>query len=192
MTERYILSIDPGLESGISVLSYTEDTVPVLEYVTQFRGGAEGMRDWFSSRQSDMHTGFWVSGIWIEPEDVICEAFTARNTKNFNYTTVSLEALPVIGVLIDRGLVDRTDRKRYRDPKFQYLVGGSDLPDKKKRRDQFLEDSGYYVGRKEIGETLKDYNDARSSVAHGLAYLSRELKHKPIFEMLTEWTEKNG
>jgi hypothetical protein len=192
MTDNYILSIDPGLESGISVLSYTEETLPVLEYATQFRGGAEGMSDWFSSRQVEPHIGFRVDAAWIEPEDVICEAFTARNTKNFNYTTVSLEALPVIGVLIDRGLVDRNDRKRYRDPKFQYLVGGDSLADKKKRRDQFLEDSGYYVGRKEIGETLKDYNDARSSVAHGIAYLAREMKHKPTFTLLTEWVEDNG
>lgn len=192
MTE-YLLSIDPGLSSAVALLSYEPESVPVLEYVDQFGGGAEAMSDWVSRNQVEPFTGFWVEGLqWVEPDDVICEAFTARNTKGFSYTTASLEALPVIGVLVARGLVDRTDKKRYRDPKFQYLVGGDDLSLKRKRQHAFLEDSGYLIDRKRIGRTLPDYNDARSAVAHGLNYLAREKKHMPTWQLITDWTEANG
>lgn len=188
----YILSIDPGLSSAVALLSVPANEVPKLEYVDQFSGGAEALTDWVSRNQVEPYIGFWVQGIaWVEPEDVICEAFTARNTKGFSYTTASLEALPCIGALVARGLVDRKDKKRYRDPKFQYLVGGTDLDDKRKRQHKFLKESGYYIDREAIGRTLPDYNDARSAVSHGLAYIARELKHKPTWELIQSWTEKN-
>lgn len=190
MTE-FVLSIDPGLSSAIVLLSYDPDDVPTLEYVTQFSGGAEAVNGWVSKRQREPHAGFWVEQFfWIEPEDVICESFTARSTKGFAYTTASLEALPVIGGLVALGLVDRADKKRYRSPKDQYLVGGK-AEAAKKRQHRFLEDSGYYIGRKEIGETLKDYDDARSATAHGLAYIAKVKRHKPTFDLISNWVERN-
>lgn len=189
MTE-YLLSIDPGYSSAIVLLSYEKDTTPKLEYATQFEGGAEAVDSWVSRVQVEPHTGMNLFDLaWVEPEEVICEAFTARRNENFGYTTRSLEALPVIGVLVSRGLVDRADKKRYRDPKYQYLVGGDSLEAKRKRQHRFLEDSGYLIDRKVIGTTLKDYNDARSACAHGLAYLARELKHKKTFELIQGWVD---
>ena len=192
MTE-FVLSIDPGLSSAIALLSYEPGDTPTLEAVWQFDGGAEAMSDWVSKRQAEPHTGFFVETyFWIEPEDVICEAFTARSTKGFAYTTDSLEALPVIGALVARGLVDRKDKKRYRSPKDQYLTGGrGEDGSNKARQHAFLKESGYYVGRKEIGRTLKDYDDARSAVAHGLNYIAKVKKHRETYELIAEWVERN-
>ena len=36
-----------------------------------------------------------------------------------------------------------------------------------------------------------DADDFRSSVSHGLAYLARDLKHKPTFELISGWVEGN-
>jgi hypothetical protein len=188
MTE-YVLSIDPGLSSAIALLSYEPDDVPTLEYVTQFSGGAEAMSTWVIRRQDGGSAVEVLPDKLVFPSDTICEAFTARATKGFSYTTASLEALPVIGGLVALGLVVRSG-PRYRSPKEQYLVGGKEAQ-AKKRQHRFLEDSGYYIGRKEIGETLKDYDDARSATAHGLAYIAKVKRHKPTFDMISNWVERN-
>lgn len=187
---NYLLSIDPGLSTGVSLISYEEGEAPKLETGGQFGGGAEGIRDWISGVQAVPYAGVHLpGGIWVEQEDIICEAFTARSTQGFSYKTDSLEALVGIGVLIDRGLVDRTDKSRYRSPALQYLVGGATLADKRKRQHKFLKDSGFYRTGKDFG--TPDADDFRSATAHGLNYLARELKHKPTFDMISDWVEEH-
>lgn len=125
---------------------------------------------------------------------VIVEKFQARATEGFSYTTRSLEPLVCEGTIIDRGLVPdySASEKRWRQPKDQYLVGGEDLADKKKRQHRFLKESGFEIGRKEIGETLPNYDDARSATAHALAYLVKVRKHQPTWKLITDWSEANG
>lgn len=133
----------------------------------------------------------------ISPRNVtvICEKFTARATKGFSYTTEALEPLRGEGAVIMADLMPDYDpkEKRWRSPALQYLVGGEDLPDKKKRQHAFLKDSGFYLTNKDFPDspTKDGADDFRSAAAHGLAYLSRELKHKPTFEMIRDWTERN-
>jgi hypothetical protein len=228
MTE-YILSIDPGLSSGVALIGYEPDKAPWLEKAWQFGTGVAGMKAWirkywsgsfWDSYNDEPNTrGFysWKMGVdgpldfdghiehnyESDNEDdweaevpgnviVIAEKFTARNTKGFSYTTASLEALRVEGGLVWEGLMPdySPSEKRYRDPNLQYLVGGKDLADKKKRRDRFLKESGFYVTPKELG--APDANDARSAISHGLNYLAREVKHKPTWNLITDWTEANG
>jgi len=189
---NYLLSLDTGISTGVSLLSYTEDTVPALEGAWQFSGGADSLRDWLDSAplpQSSRGASFYgIAGtIRNTGTDIICEAFTARNPRGYHYTTSSLEALVGVGVLIDRRLVDR-ESKRYRDPNYQYLVGGSDLKDKKRRMHRFLKESGFYVTGKQLG--APDADDARSAIAHGLAYLARE-GHTPTFGLISDWVERN-
>lgn len=76
---------------------------------------------------------------------------------------------------------------RWRSPVLQYVVGGRDKADKKKRLHAFLKDSGFYVAPKELG--TPDADDVRSSIGHGLAYLARELKHKATFELIQRWVD---
>ena len=194
---NYLLSIDPGLSTGVSLISYEEGEAPVLELSWQFGGGADKIKEFI--RTAHVPLRFAGSGInrfglikWDSPKlTVIAEKFTARNTKGFSYTTASLEALRGEGVLLALDLMPdySAKEKRWRDPGLQYLVGGVSLADKKKRQHKFLKDSGFYRTGKDFG--TPDADDFRSSVAHGLNYLARELKHKPTFQMISDWVEEN-
>lgn len=224
----YILSIDPGVSTGVALLSYEEDSPAKLVKGWQFTGGVAGLTAWrkthwrdayrdsewgydFGPRFSPDPGRFWdlhVETLYeeqynsdtddydqVETEKknltVICEKFTARNTQGFSYTTASLEPLRGEGALIDRGIMpDYTvAEKRWRDPGLQYLVGGKDKPDKKKRQHRFLKESGFYLTGKDFGTA--DADDYRSAVSHGIVYIARELKSKATFDMISEWTEKN-
>ena len=123
---------------------------------------------------------------------VIAEKFTARNTRGFSYTTASLEPLRGEGALIALGLMpDYTPReKRWRDPGVQYLVGGKDKADKKKRQHKFLKDSDFYRTGKDLG--APDADDFRSSASQWLAYLAREVGNKPAYDLVSTWIEHNA
>lgn len=226
MTDQYVLSFDPGVESGVSLVGYREGEAPWLEAAWQFGGGVSGLLEWSRKtwlEEDSPEFGDWVpAGIRVENgvalmEDweylpslgggrmadefvfqpanltVICEKFTARNTKGFSYTTASLEPLRGEGALIALGIMPDYDKKekRWRDPGYQYLVGGKDLPDKKKRQHRLLEETGFYIDRKVIGSTRPNYDDARSATAHGLKWLATEGKHKPTYDLISDWLERN-
>ena len=205
---RYLLSVDPGLSTGVAFLSYTDDTSPVLEGAWQFPGGVVGLLAWMR-----VHTYQYIEGAecfvinppfhpdsgpdlgdyaseWTDEVTIIAEKFTARNTRGFSYTTASLEPLRGEGALIALGLMpDYTPKeKRWVDPKYQYLVGGKDLPDKKKRQHKFLKDSGFYRTGKDLG--APDADDFRSSASHGLAYLLRG-GHTPTLNLVRDWIDIN-
>lgn len=228
MTE-YVLSIDPGVSTGIALIGYEQDSAPTLEGAWQFTGGVSGIKRWlkwhyqegwydrdrgdyYPAKLTPSSTGQYPGAtleddfddIWDEVTGeyrsdlvarrqvtVISEKFTARNTKGFAYITASMEPLRGEGVLIALDLMpDYTPKeKRWRDPGLQYLVGGKDLADKKKRQHKFLKDIGFYRTNKDFPDSpSKDgADDFRSAAAHGLAYLARELHHKPTFELLSSW-----
>lgn len=171
---KYVLSIDPGVSTGIALIRYAPDDPPTLEGAWQFGGGVAGLIDWYHDHETGGCT-------------VIAEKFAARNTRGFAYTTASLEPLRGEGALIALGLMpDYTvAEKRWTDPKLQYLVGGKDLADKKKRQHKFLKANGFYKTGKDFG--TPDADDFRSAAAHGIAYLAREIHHKPTFELLSSW-----
>lgn len=185
---KYLLSIDPGVSTGIALFSYTDETVPVGVQVWQFRGGAEGLNEWIESHtvKDDPEEPTLVSlpewPNWY-PATYIAEKFNARNTGSFSYTTASLEPLRCEGVLVAHGLPDE-----YVQPPQQYFAGGTGKADKKKRQHAALRDLGYYVTGKEVDSP--DADDARSALAHGLAYLARN-GHRPSYNMISEWTERS-
>lgn len=45
MTE-YVLSIDPGVSTGIALIGYEPDSAPTLEGAWQFGGGVVGLGTW--------------------------------------------------------------------------------------------------------------------------------------------------
>lgn len=196
--ERYILSIDPGLESGISLIGYRKEGGPWLERAWQFKGGAFTLRNWIATNlnldpdQNGLSVQQYLRSNHAEPE-IVAEKFTARNTKGFSYSTASLEPLRGEGVLIALGLMPdyEVKEKRWRDPGQQYLVGGKDLADKKKRQHRFLDESGFRIDSKVLGYKRPDYNDARSAAAHGLKYLASVENHKPTFDLISNWVERN-
>ena len=185
----YLLSFDLGISTGVSLLSYTETTVPVLEGAWQFPGGVAGLLGWYED-------DFWgpeVPNMAVGELEIIAEKFTARATKGFSYRTDSLEPLRCEGALIALGLMPdyAPDEKRWRAPSLQYLVGGKEA-EARKRQHRFLEESGYYRTNKDFpGSPAKDKaDDFRSSCAHGLNYLARE-GHKKTFELISNWVERN-
>lgn len=176
MTDKYILSIDPGLSSGVALLKYTDGTAPELVDSRQFSGGAEALNDWIVDQ--------WPSIEYLAPSvAVIAEKFNARNTGSFSYTTSSLEPLRCEGVLLAHSLPDT-----YVQPPQQYLVGGSSKADKRKRQHRFLKESGFYRTGKDLD--APDADDFRSACAHALSYLMRT-GHKPTYNLVTEWIERN-
>lgn len=223
MTE-YVLSIDPGISTGIAFLSYDEDSPAQLVKGWQFTGGVAALKEWIRGHWRESGWDYyndepqypgldhWKVGAedWLNTEEtteynyeseneddwetlvppnlrIISEKFTARNTRGFSYTTASLEPLRGEGALIALGLMpDYTaSEKRWRDPKYQYLVGGKDKADKKKRMHAFLKDNGFYRTGRALGSP--DADDFRSACAHGIVYIARELKHKPTFGMIANW-----
>lgn len=200
---QYVLGIDPGVSTGIALLSFEEDSPAELVQGWQFTGGVAGLLQWFGqyTEDSPFFTGWTLPEIgevgfyYDEAPTVVAEKFTARNTRGFSYTTASLEPLRGEGALIALGLMpDYTlAEKRWRDPKLQYLVGGKDLPAKKKRMHAFLND----VGMRRTGKDFPDSptkdgaDDFRSACAHGVNYIARELKHRPSFDMIAAWGEEN-
>lgn len=192
MTE-YLLSIDPGLSTGISLLSYDDASVS-LEGAWQFSGGVRGFLNWYHlppqvSLPSRWHDFYGERGnpLNLQGLTVIAEKFNARATSGYSYKTDSLEPLRVEGAMIAQGLMPAEDSPRWRSPVLQYVVAGKDKADKKKRLHAFLKDSGFYVAPKELG--TPDADDVRSSIGHALAYLARELKHKPTFELIQRWVD---
>ena len=183
---NYLLSLDTGISTGVSLLSYTEDTVPALEGAWQFPGGVVGLLRWYEN-------DFWgpeIPNMSAEQLEVIAEKFTARATKGFSYRTDSLEPLRCEGALIAKGLMPdySPKEKLWREPSLQYLVGGKGAEAKKRRMHRFLKESGYYRTGKDFG--TPDADDFRSSCAHALNYLARE-GHLPTFKMISDWVERN-
>lgn len=173
---KYLLSIDPGLSSGLALLKYDDDTEPELGAAWQFGGGAEPLNDWIVDQWPLIEYS-------SQSVAVIAEKFNARNTGSFSYTTSSLEPLRCEGVLVAHGLPDT-----YVQPPQQYFAGGKGKADKKKRQHAALKDMGYYVTGTMVDSA--DADDVRSAISHGLAYLSRT-GHRPTYTMLSEWNERN-
>lgn len=196
----YLLSFDPGISTGISLLSYTQDTVPVLEGAWQFSGGLTGLLQWMRRDYVSYDLPINIPldefmAVIDDPEfeypevTIIAEKFTARATKGFSYRTDSLEPLRCEGALIAKGLMPdySPKEKLWREPSLQYLVGGKGA-EAKKRQHKFLRDSGYYRTGKDFG--TPDADDFRSSCAHALNYLARE-GHLPTFNLISAWVERN-
>lgn len=201
MTE-YVLSMDPGISTGIALIRYEPDSAPELVGAWQFTGGVNGLLHFwrivseFRYDYEALNFGDFYNPVERRLLTIIAEKFTARNTKGFAYTTAALEPLRGEGALIALGLMPDYDpkEKRWRDPGLQYLVGGADLADKKKRQHAFLKDIGFYRTNKDFPESpAKDgADDFRSAAAHGLNYIARVVKHKPTFELIQDWIERNS
>lgn len=166
---KTLISIDPGVSSGIAVLEYDDCCPPRLVHVEQFTGGTEALIE----RANGICTRY--------PEaHIICEDFTARNNGSFGYTTASLEPLVSIGALVAMGLIGRKDRNQMCAPALQYFLPGKTLAEKKKKRRIWLAENGFKVMPKDVGQP--DADDVRSAISHGIAWLRRQ-KHFPTLSL---------
>lgn len=172
-----VISLDPGESSGAAVLSYGDYAAELVD-AFQVSGGVTGFLALL-----DMLREYEGQGTWI------CEKYSPRPSTATGFQQSLKTSLPLVceGVLIGRGLmpVHTSSEKRYRDPSLQYFSGGSGKAERKKRQHAFLKANGFYKTGKDFG--TPDADDFRSAASHGLAYLARELHHKPTFELLSSW-----
>ena len=172
-----IISLDPGESSGAAVLNYGESPAELVA-AFQVSGGVSGFLALL-----DMLREYEGQGTWI------CEKYSPRPSTATGFQQSLKTSLPLVceGVLIGRGLmpVYTPSEKRYRDPSLQYFSGGSGKAERKKKQHAFLKANGFYKTGKDFG--TPDADDFRSAAAHGIAYVARELHHKPTFELLSSW-----
>lgn len=187
---KYVISIDPGLSTGIALLSYEEDSPAELVEGWQFGNGVTGLLKWVEAHNYGIDS-FGPVGLSDSELTVIAEKFTARNPKGFHYTTASLEALPCEGALQALWLMPKytVAEKRWRDPSLQYFAGGTGKAERKKRQHAFLKANGFYRTGRDLGSP--DADDFRSATAHGINYIVRELRHRPTFDMIATWGGEN-
>lgn len=174
-----LLAIDPGESSALVALEWTKNSIPTLVHGHQTPGGVQGFLDILAKAP--------------EYDEVICEKFSPRPSSVTGFQQSLKTTLPLVceGVLIGRELmpVYTPGERRWVTPDAQYLVGGKDRADKKKRQAKFLKDSGYYRTGKDL--RAPDADDFRSACAHGIAYLARVKKHVPSYELIAQWVERN-
>jgi hypothetical protein len=195
VTDQYILSIDPGKSSGVALIGYNDSDV-WLGRARQVEGGVSALVRWTARGVLPLrlvNSGIYgvLGGINYHAGNltVISEKFTPLSGGGFNQTLDSVEPLRGEGALIALGLMPDYPDPKWRRPDRQYLYGGANLAEKKRRAHRFLKDSGFYVTGKDVG--CKDANDARSAMLHGLSFLAQVVKHKPTYDLISNWTERN-
>lgn len=208
MTE-YLLSIDPGKSSGVALLSYDENTAPTLEESWQPENGVVGLRGWLREHTyeyiegpevflRDPHFdpdyghdfGDWGTHWTEDPRlTIISEKYVPLPGRGFHHTLDSVEPLRGEGFLVGMGLMPDYPDQRWRRADRMYLHGGKSLAEKRKRSHRYLKESGYYVTGADVGR--KDANDVRSAILHGLSYLTQVLNHRPTFDSISSWAERN-
>lgn len=185
---KYLLSIDPGKSTGVTLWSYSDDQPAIRIGAWQFGGGAFGLRGWIKRNRilSDWGETTWkIEGEYFEWDDtsILCEKFTPLQGKGFSLTMDAVEPLVCEGVLIGLDIIpayeQKTDQACWQRPASMYFCGGSTKPEKLKRSRAWLKDHGLLLTGKDVG--CPDADDAISSTLHALAWF-RKMKHAPTLE----------
>lgn len=173
MTNQYILSFDPGVSTGVSLVELPEDGPPRLVEGWQFTGGPVALLEWVSSHRE-----------LLDSVDHVCvEKFKPINHSNYALTMASVTPLVCEGVLLATGIIPTyPEWVGFRKPGDHYVVGGASLADKKKRLRAFLKDTENYRMPKELG--TPDSDDFASAAGHAFAYAMKVLNHRPTFDLV--------
>lgn len=199
---KTLISIDPGLSTGIAVGTYSDTEPFKLTHAFQIEGGVEGflqrvrhsiITDGFSDSYGESyftvypHAGPWhkkyshwygdpFEEVYNRDTTFLVEKFTSRGATAgpFALRTEALEPLRVEGALLAMEVP-----VTWVSPAQQYFIGGKDKAEKKKRQHAWLKENGYYIAPKDLG--TKDADDARSACAHAISWLRRQ-KHGPTLE----------
>lgn len=192
---KTLISIDPGLSSGVIAGTYSDEEPFRVTHAFQIEGGVEGFLEsvWHFEGASEIYYGNhkflqFPEGdpIQLTPESwtgraqFIVEKFTARSVSagGFSYRTRDLEPLRVEGAILALGI-----EPQWMNPAQQYILGGKSLQEKLKNRNAWLKEHaelGYYLTGKSVGQG--DANDARSALSHCISWLRRN-KHQPTLEL---------
>ena len=167
---KNLLSIDPGVSTGVALFRYSDVEPATLEDKWQIEGGIEGFLDWFRD----------VWEVRYEEATVVAEKFTPLQNAGHNLTMKSVEPLVIEGALVAFGIMPPYqiggNNPQWQRPSQMYFTGGKTLPEKKKRANAWLKDNGFYVTGKDVGR--KDADDVRSAMLHGITWF-RAQRHMP-------------
>lgn len=160
MTE--ILSIDPGMSTGLIAASVKDDKLPEIRWKEQIEGGLPGL----------LEIEIWE---YLQKDVVICESFHPRQMAR-SYKLNELEPLRIEGYLVAH--VEPV----FRQPEQRKLIKGDDfIPSAR-----FLEWAGYWTLPSELPIKPKDADDANSAMMHLFSYL-RSRKHRPTVKLLLDY-----
>lgn len=191
----FLLSIDPGLSSGITLWEY-DDAPARRVFAWQFPRGLDGFITWFQ-----FHTYKFIEGplIWDfqgnlndyrnEPWDqldnevggelttVISEKFVPLSGGGFSQTLDSVEPLRIEGAMVALEMIeDYTPQSiHWQRASEQYWVTGANKAEKRKKQKQWLKDHGLYLVGKDVN--APDAEDVISSSFHAIQWLKKN--HKP-------------
>ena len=158
-----LISIDPGMMTGVVFGSYSEDGAFKVEDRWQVGGGLQGaLVDLESIADST---------------EIVCEKFSPRPGAR-SWKLAELEPIRIEGA---REAIYGS-RIHWRKPEQRKLVG-----DSLTLTAEFLRQSDYWTMPKDVGH--KDANDVNAAMMHAIGYL-RDRKHRPTFDMLIEYTEQ--
>lgn len=158
-----LMSIDPGMETGIVVGRYDVDTR--FECITRVQapGGLQGalleIEDLFDDRM-----------------EMTVEKFSPRPGAR-SWRLAELEPIRIEGAI--EALYG--SRPVWRKPEQRKLIG--DLP----RTESFLKATGYWTTPSEVDR--KDANDVNAAMMHAIGYL-RDRAHRPTIDMLIDYGEQ--
>ena len=173
----YLLSIDPGVSTGV-VLGHYHERCPYAPIGSwQVSGGVKGFLDWWNE------AGFSDEEGWLIPEfTTICEKFVPLNNKGFSHTLKSVEPLRIEGMLVAYGVMpDYLPETFDIWPRASslYFMGGANKAEKLKRSRAWLKEQGLLLTGKDVGQPNAD--DAVSATLHAFAYLLRQ-RHLPTMK----------
>ena len=178
----YLLSIDPGVSSGVVLGQYTktEPYTPIKSW--QLSGGLTGATKFLDTHYSGLTWGWVVKGRPYYPVTVICEKFVPLNNKGFGHTLKSVEPLRIEGALIALGIMPEYLPEHYDvwpRPASMYFMGGANKREKLQRSRAWLKEHGLLLTGKDVGQA--DADDAISATLHAFAYLLHQ-RHRPTMK----------
>lgn len=208
MSQKTLISIDPGMSSAIVVGTYSDTQPYELTHAFQIEGGLGGFleavhvshgEDWgmnlygnlhiyrknfelYSGREAYMHG----SGDFCEGEECACVETV------YDRATVICEKFKPRGAGnnfayktndLEPLRIEGAIRAMGIDPVWvqpaqQYFAGG-DSKSSTTNAHRWLKANGLHITGKDVG--CKDANDARSALLHSISYL-RRMKHKPTLD----------
>lgn len=161
----YLLSIDPGMSTGIVLGRYDREKPYERIDRWQVEGGLTGFIEFYDDFGSDyLHGGV-----------VVVEKFVPLRS-NRTFRVDELEPIRIEGAIQMVGISPVWQRAA------SMVLAGGDTPAQRKRAsDDVLRRMGLWSTGSQVGR--KDANDVNSAQKHAIAYL-KSIKHLPTLEAL--------
>lgn len=173
-----LVSIDPGMSTGLFVGEYSE-TEPLVKLDSyQIADGLPGL-----------HLFLEDSGILdskYRTVQVISERFTPRPMRRA-YKSEELEPLRIEGYLMAKGYMPYDYKDiRWGRPERMVIAGGSTTAQRKKNGDDKLREMGLWTLPTEVGRA--DNFDVIASTKHAVGYLL-QIMHQPTMNLFKDHHE---